>query len=174
VAAVELDGDALAVYKANHDHPVIQLDINDWVRVSEALAQFGPFDLVQWSPPCQPHSRANANKRSADPRASVMVAAARLIVRLRAPHCVMENVRGVLEAPEWKAAASILTDAGFGMRPLEVNANDCGVPQRRERVFVVASRTAGENGLDAVAAAATEWATLGPDTVARSAVYGGM
>ena len=47
VAAVELDGDAVSVYAANHDHPVVQLDINDWVRVSEALAQFGPFDLVQ-------------------------------------------------------------------------------------------------------------------------------
>ena len=59
-----------------------------------------------------------------------MVAAAKLIVRLRAPHCVMENVRGVLESPEWKAAADILTDAGFGMRALDVNANDCGVLQR--------------------------------------------
>jgi site-specific DNA-cytosine methylase len=100
VAAVELDGDAVSVYVANHDHPVIQLDINDWMRVFEALTQFGPFDLVQWSPPCQPHSCANANERSVDPRASVMVAAARLIVHLRAPHCVMENVCGVLEAPK--------------------------------------------------------------------------
>jgi site-specific DNA-cytosine methylase len=60
------------------------------------------------------------------------------------------------------------------MRALDVNANDCGVPQRRDRVFVVASRTAGESGLDAVAAAATEWATFGLDTVARAAVYGGL
>ena len=52
VAAVEIRDDAAAIYAANHDHPVIVSDINDWVRVSDQLAPHGPFDLVQWSPPC--------------------------------------------------------------------------------------------------------------------------
>ena len=71
------------------------------------------------------------------------MAAARLIVRLDAPHYIMENVVGVLKAPEWMEAASFLSDAGYESRDLLVNANDCGVPQRRHRVFVVGSRTAG-------------------------------
>ena len=47
VAAVEWDGDVAAVYAANHDHPVVQLDLNDWARVAAELAPHGPFDLVQ-------------------------------------------------------------------------------------------------------------------------------
>ena len=36
VCAVEMDGDAAAVYSANHDHPVLQLNIADWVGVAQA------------------------------------------------------------------------------------------------------------------------------------------
>ena len=65
--AVELNADAAVVYGANHEHPVLQLNIADWVGVAHALKQYGPFDLVHWSPPCQPHSNANANKIANDP-----------------------------------------------------------------------------------------------------------
>ena len=64
----EMNSEAATVYGANHDHPVLQLNIADWVGVSQALEQYGPFDLVQWSPPYQPHSNANANKIKDDPR----------------------------------------------------------------------------------------------------------
>lgn len=63
VAAVELDGDAASVYAANHEHPVFQLDLNDWVRVSAELEKHGPFDVVQWSPACQLHLQCNAFKQ---------------------------------------------------------------------------------------------------------------
>ena len=56
IYAVELNGDAALVYGANHDYPILQLNIADWVGVAQILKQFGSFDLVQWSSPCQPHS----------------------------------------------------------------------------------------------------------------------
>ena len=99
VCAVEIDADAAAVYSANHAHPVVVQDINNWREVADALAQYGPFDVIQWSPPCQPHSRSNANKTDNDPRALVMMAAARLIVHLQTPHYIMENVKGVITSP---------------------------------------------------------------------------
>ena len=108
VAAVEWDGDATAVYAANHDHPVIQGDLNDMDRVADALSKHGPFDLVQWSPPCQPHSKSNAFKRKGDEWTAVMMAAAQLIVKLRAPHYIMENVVGVMTSPEWQATQAFL------------------------------------------------------------------
>ena len=89
VCAVELNADAALVYGANHDHPVLQLNIADWAGVAHTLKKYGPFDLVQWSPPCQPHSNANTNTIANDPRKAVMLAAARLIKALKVPHFVM-------------------------------------------------------------------------------------
>ena len=174
VAAVEIRDDAAAVYAANHDHPIIVSDINDWVRVSQQLAPYGPFDLVQWSPPCQPHSRSNANKRVGDKRAAVMMSAARLIHRLEAPHWIMENVCGVLQSPVWQRTLSFLRGHGYDSRDLEVNANHCGVPQTRRRLFVVGSKTAGTRALDAVASNAEAWAASGPDTRVVADQFGGQ
>ena len=102
-----------------------------------------------------------------------MMAAARLIVKLRAPHYIMENVVSVMTSPEWQATQTFLRQNGFEDRNMTVNANDCGVPQRRFRTFVVESRTAGGSALDAVAETALEWSTAGPDTPARDAEFGG-
>ena len=147
VAAVKWCGNTAAVYSANHEHPVIQADLNDWERVADALTPLGPFDLIQWSPPCQPHSRANAHKVANNPRASTMVAAAKLICHLDAPHWVMENVPGVLESPEWEATVELMESRGYDWVSTSVNAHDCGVPQRRQRIFAIGSRTAGADRL---------------------------
>jgi site-specific DNA-cytosine methylase len=140
--AVELNADAALVYGANHEHPVLQLNIADWLGVAHALKQYGPFDLVQWSPPCQPHSNANANKIANDPRNAVMLAAARLIKALKAPHFVMENVCGTASFPVWRHTKAFLKEAGYATTEYTVNANDCGVPQNRLRLFAVGSITA--------------------------------
>lgn len=134
VCAVELNGEAATVFDANHDHPVFQLSIADWVGVALALKQQGPFDLVQWPPPCQPRSNANANQISDDLRETVMLAAARLINALGAPHFVMEKVVNVKSSPVWLRTKSFLKQAGYETLELVVNANNCGIPQNRESV----------------------------------------
>jgi len=173
VAAVEFNGEAAMVYAGNHSHPVLQLDIADWKGVAASLQQFGPFDLVQWSPPCQPHSRANANKIEHDPREAVMLSAAKLIHALDAPHFIMENVCSVAKSPVWLEAKSFLFDRGYRTLELEVNANHCGVPQKRIRLFAIGSKTASPEMFDAVEAMALDIACAGPDTPSRNDEFGG-
>ena len=100
-----------------------------------------------------------------------MLAAARLIDTLDVPHWVMENVFGVLKSPEWLQTQTFLGSKGYTSRDLHVNANHCGVPQTRERIFVVGSKTASRAALDDVAEQATEWAAAGPDTPERAAQF---
>ena len=173
VCAVEMNGDAATVYSANHDHPVLQLNIADWVGVALALKQYGPFDLVQWSPPCQPHSNANANKICNDPRETVMLAAARLIKALDVPHFVMENVVGVKSSPVWLRSKSFLAQAGYKTLELVVNANHCGVPQNRERLFAVGSKVVTTKIWESLASQAFDYAAEGPDTLTRTQEFGG-
>lgn len=102
-----------------------------------------------------------------------MLAAARLIDRLRVPHFVMENVKGVLKSPEWETTMSFMRGRGYDSRAVMVNTNDCRVPQKRHRVFVIGSRTAGSIELDPVRGMVEEWRTAGPDTPARAAAFEG-
>ena len=96
------------MYGANHEHAVLQLNIADWIGVAHTLKQYGPFDLVQWSSPCQPHSNANANKIANNPRKAVMLAAARLIEALNILHFAMENVYGAASSPVWQHTKAFL------------------------------------------------------------------
>ena len=86
---------------------------------------------MQWSPSCQPHSNANANKIANDPRNAVTLAAARLIKALKVPHFVIENVCGAASSPVWRHTKAFLKEAGYATMEYTVNANDCGVPQNR-------------------------------------------
>jgi len=77
----------------------------------------------------------------------------RLIIRFKPKVFIVENVPGLrdLDGGEQLAAAiELLEEAGYVVNdPTALNAADYGVPQFRERLFVVGSRTNGEFNLPA-------------------------
>ena len=125
-----------------------------------------PFDGVfMGGPPCQPFSIA-ANQRFSrsgsnfkrvgfahEKNGNLLLDYVRLIVRFRPKVFVVENVPGLRDldgGEQLNAAIEILTDNGYVVeKPVVLNAADYGVPQFRERLFVVGSRTNGEFSLPA-------------------------
>ena len=103
-----------------------------------------PVDAVVGGPPCQGFS-VMGRRALDDPRNGGLGDFVRLVIELDARAFVLENVRGAVmgdHATLVEAAVDRLRAAGFEVRdPWRVlDAADHGVPQSRERLFVMGTR----------------------------------
>jgi DNA (cytosine-5)-methyltransferase 1 len=155
--AVELDAEAVATLRANRDWPVLDRDIHtiptDELLEAAALGH-AEADVLIGGPPCQPFSKAGywANgdtRRLDDPRAGTMGAYLRVLRDTLPRAFLLENVPGLAyrqknEGLELIARTvdAINRERGTSYRPFvaKLNAAAYGVPQTRERVFVVGGR----------------------------------
>ncbi|KEQ54967.1 DNA cytosine methyltransferase [Sphingobium chlorophenolicum] len=143
-------------------------DVSKYEEVVQNLEPLidAPFEGVFiGGPPCQPFSIA-ANQRFSragenfkrvgfahEKNGNLLFDYVRLIIRFKPKVFIVENVPGLrdLDGGEQLAAAiELLEEAGYVVNdPTALNAADYGVPQFRERLFVVGSRTNGEFNLPA-------------------------
>lgn len=132
---------AVAAHAANHprvEHVCQDLRQADWTSLPA-------FDLLLASPACQPHSRASqpkrrARKHDADRATAWAVTDCADATEPRA--IIVENVPGFMGwrlYPEWRAT---LVKLGYHVDERLEIATDYGVPQRRERLFIVCTRRA--------------------------------
>lgn len=100
-------------------------------------------DVVVGGPPCQGIS-AMGRRDPADPRNLLMDSFMRHLVQLGARYGIMEQVPTLLEprnAEHLDHMRELLHAGGYGMvEPRVLRAIDFGVPQRRERVFLLIHR----------------------------------
>lgn len=171
LAAVDIDGDAVAVYKRNFN-PVAVLrgnvasfvDYHVYGRGDGAELAYAPeivderfgaltgrVDLVLAGPPCQGHSNLNNHTRRSDPRNILYVCTAAAVIALKARMVVIENVPDVLsDKTEVVATArKILRDSGYYVSDAVLSASDLGAAQTRKRHFLVATQKPHE-GIDGV------------------------
>lgn len=103
--------------------------------------------VVVSGPPCQGFSVAGPRDPN-DPRNQILLAVARFIVAVR-PRCAMiENVARILDdnhSIRLKKLSRILSEGGFHINEIVVNAEDYGVPQRRKRAFFLITQDAVEH-----------------------------
>lgn len=150
-AAVEMDQWACQTLQANHPScQVIQRDITS-ISDEEIVSMFRRVQLacIVGGPPCQGFSHSNITKRDPlDPRNSLFREFVRFVRILRPPIFVMENVPGLLKTKlgTGEAAISVILEefehAGYSVSCRTLRAEAFGVPQIRERLFVVGSRSA--------------------------------
>lgn len=158
---VEVDHDARASLRLNRPHWTLATpgDVHAHVRRPADLLELanvcaGDVELLAGGPPCQPFSKSGfwsrgESLRLNDPRATTLRAYLR-IVRIFLPRVILlENVRGFTFAgkdeglrlvEEGLARINRLEGTRYAVSVLFLNAADFGVPQHRERVFLVASR----------------------------------
>lgn len=109
----------------------------------DALTMGRPIDAIVGGPPCQGIS-AIGKKRGDDERNQLMESFIEHGVRLEAKYLVMEQVPTLLQSQNEGILDAIrerLLRAGYGMvDPQVLRAVDFGVPQRRERVFLLIHR----------------------------------
>lgn len=98
------------------------------------------IDLLCGGTPCQSFSLSGLRKGLADPRGDLMLTYGAIANRYRPQWLVWENVPGVLSSNggrDFGAFLGLLEQLGYGFAYRVLDAQHFGVPQRRERVFVV-------------------------------------
>ena len=106
--------------------------------------ELGKIDFIIGGPPCQSFSaagrRAGGVQGATDERGQLFLSYVRLLKRLQPRRFLFENVYGITGANggrDWTQIRQAFTLAGYHVFPRILDAADFGVPQHRERMFIV-------------------------------------
>ena len=100
-------------------------------------------DLFVGGSPCQSFSLVGKQMGLSDTRGTLFYEYARLVSEIRPKCFIYENVRALLSndcGKTWNTMAKIFSDLGYDWKHKVLNSKDYGIPQNRERVFVVGFR----------------------------------
>jgi DNA (cytosine-5)-methyltransferase 1 len=138
IAASELDSHACNTYRENHpDTLLIEGDIDKHI---DELTKIRSVDLVIGGPPCQGFSVAGKMDAS-DPRSKLVFSFCRVVEGLKPKAFIMENVKALGSLEKFKNVRQEIFRrmdvSGYQVTMNFLNAKDFGVPQSRERVFII-------------------------------------
>ncbi len=129
---------------------VLEADITQ-VTAAEIMRQAnvkrGEIDLLAGGPPCQAFSVFGQRKGVDDPRGRLLEEYLRILSEMQPRAFMLENVFGLLTisgGAVFRQLCTKLESPGNGVRytlsTFRLNAADYGVPQHRDRVFIIGSR----------------------------------
>ena len=98
------------------------------------------FQLLCGGFPCQAFSTAGSRKGFGDPRGTLFFELARLAEARKPSYLLFENVPGLLSHDGGRTFAAILNTLdrlGYGVEWQCLNSKDFGVPQSRNRVYII-------------------------------------
>lgn len=133
VAAFDNWDAAITIYEINFSHPIYKKDLgaDDVVQQISALHP----DLIMGGPPCQDYSIAG--KRELGKRANLTIRFAEIVSTVKPTWVVFENVYNIERFSTVTVLKQMLSDAGYGITTRVLDASRCGVPQKRQRFFLV-------------------------------------
>ena len=136
----EIDKFARASYKAIHDTKG-EIELHDITTVSDEFIQsIGHVDVICGGFPCQAFSIAGNRKGFEDTRGTLFFEIARFASILKPRILFLENVKGLLNHDKGRTFETILQtldELGYNVEWQVLNSKDFGVPQNRERVFII-------------------------------------
>lgn len=136
----EIDRFARTSYKAIHDTKG-EIELHDITTVSdESIRGFGSVDIICGGFPCQAFSIAGNRRGFDDTRGTLFFEIARFASILRPSYLFLENVKGLLShngGATFETIIRTLDELGYNVEWQVLNSKDFGVPQNRERVFIV-------------------------------------
>lgn len=103
----------------------------------------GQVDLFVGGSPCQSFSLVGKQRGLEDTRGTLFYEYARLIDEIRPKVFIYENVRAVTShdsGKTWKKMQEVFKELGYSFSWAVLNAKNYGIPQNRERLFVVGIR----------------------------------
>ena len=141
----EIENKYLETYYFNHDINIEKYfcgDIKDLVDNKILIEQeFQDIDLVVGGPPCQGFSMANRQRIIDDPRNKLYKYFLELLSKTKPKFFLMENVKGMMKkSNEIIENFHEILGKEYTIDMVLLNAKDFGIPQNRERVFVIGSR----------------------------------
>ncbi len=135
VMSSEIDSYAQKTYKANFD----DLPHGDITKIKEEEIEKHDFILAGF--PCQAFSIAGLRKGFEDTRGTLFFDVARIAQYHKPKVIFLENVKGFVNHDKgntFEVIKKTLEDMGYSIFHKILNAKDFGVPQNRERIYIVA------------------------------------
>lgn len=128
-------------YMANYD--IDERNFHWNVSFLDGGEYAGKVDLFVGGSPCQSFSLVGKQRGLEDTRGTLFYEYARLVREIQPKVFIYENVKAVLSNDDgntWKTMSSIFSQLGYTWSYQVLNAKDYGIPQNRERIFVVGFR----------------------------------
>ena len=130
------------------------LNLRDVRAVTAETVRDQHVGLITYGFPCQDISIAGkqqgfVNDSGESTRSGLFFEALRIIKELRPRYAIAENVKALTSAKfksEFATVLSSLEEAGYNNYWRVLNAKDYGIPQNRERVFIVSIRRDADEG----------------------------
>lgn len=148
VAFCEIDKFARASYKAIHNTEG-EIELHDITQVTDdEIRAIGHVDAICGGFPCQAFSIAGHRRGFEDTRGTLFFEVARFASILKPKYLFLENVKGLLNHDKgntFEVILSALDELGYDVEWQVLNSKDFGVPQNRERVFII-GHLRGERG----------------------------
>lgn len=136
----EIDKYARASYKAIHNTEG-EIELHDITTVSdESIRGFGSVDVICGGFPCQAFSIAGHRRGFEDTRGTLFFEICRFASILKPKYLFLENVRGLLNhdgGATFETIIRTLDGLGYDVEWQVLNSKNFGVPQNRERVFII-------------------------------------
>jgi DNA (cytosine-5)-methyltransferase 1 len=135
----EIEPSAIQAYRLLHGWDIPNFgDVTriDWNEVPD-------FDFISWSSPCQDFSNAGlrqGGEEGSGTRSSLIFQEKRMLAVKKPKYVMLENVKGLLSEKMRKYFFQYLRDLdSFGYTSFYkvLNSKDYGIPQNRERIFVI-------------------------------------
>ncbi|MGB1476077.1 MAG: DNA cytosine methyltransferase [Candidatus Poseidoniaceae archaeon] len=146
IAGVDYDEAALNTFKHNHrGSHAIHLDLSKDDAMEQIRTRIGyetQIDLIAGGPPCQGFSLTGPRKLK-DKRNKLYMSMLSAVKEFSPSAFLIENVRGMAGLYQGKVLKDIVTQfdkAGYNVEHRILNAADYGVPQVRNRLFIVGIR----------------------------------
>ena len=141
VGYCEIDKYARASYQAIHDTEG-EIDYKDITEVTneEFRKLRGKVDVICGGFPCQAFSIAGNQLGFEDARGTLFYEIARAAEQVKPRYLFLENVRNLLSHDKGKTferMLKILDELGYDAEWQVLNSKNFGVPQNRERVFII-------------------------------------
>ncbi len=139
VGISEIEPSAIQAYRLLHgwDAPNFgNVALIDWNEVPD-------FDFISWSSPCQDFSMAGLRQGAEEgsgTRSSLIFQERRMLAAKHPKYVMLENVKGLLTQkmrPYFLKYLRDLESFGYDSFYKVLNAKDYGIPQNRERIFVI-------------------------------------
>jgi DNA (cytosine-5)-methyltransferase 1 len=147
--AIEVNHECCETYRWNHREVVLierdihKVDEEDVLDMLKDTFDVETVDLLAGGPPCEGFSIAGLRDPD-DPRNRLFEEFMRFLKALRPKWFIIENVPGLISMERGKVLERVLKEireAGYSVCYKILNAADYGVPQIRERVFIVGTNT---------------------------------
>ncbi len=140
---IDLDPACRFPMEANNDARFIEADVADLLP-SDILSAFegSSVSLLAGCAPCQPFSSYSQSARKDGPHEDweLLSSFSKLVMAVRPTLVTMENVPPLRRQPIFRDFVAALAEAEYFVDFAVIDGRDIGLPQRRQRLVLVASR----------------------------------